>query len=83
MLWIYTGDSDDDVVLTMNGNEYTGVQMGSEQGHGSWHIVTPYQETKPDASLAFTGDYDPGVLTISHGCPGETTTTTSSETTSE
>src|SRR4051794_27805981 len=74
MLWIYTGDSDSAVVLTMNGDEYTGVQMGK----GSWHIITPYTETKPDASIAFTGEYKAGVLTISHGCAGETTTSTTS-----
>jgi hypothetical protein len=77
MLWIYTGDSDSDVVLTMNGTEYTGVQKGG----GSWHIITPYTDSKPDASIAFTGDYDNGVLTISHGCAGETTETTETSST--
>ena len=73
MLWIYTGNSDSDVVLTMNGVTYTGHQQG--QGNGSWHIVTPYVTVKPTASVAFTGDYDPGVLTLSHGCPGEASPT--------
>jgi hypothetical protein len=79
MLWIYTGDSDSAVKLTVNGVEYTGVQQG--QGNGSWHIITPFFATKPSASLVFTGEHTNGTLTISHGCPGETTTTTSDETT--
>jgi hypothetical protein len=67
MLWIYTGDSDSTVVLTVNGVTYDGVQMGQ----GSWHIVTPFFTDKPTASVEYSGDYDAGVLTLSHGCPGE------------
>jgi hypothetical protein len=81
MLWIYTGDSDSAVKLTVNGVEYTGAQQG--QGNGSWHIITPYFDTKPSASIVFTGEHDAGTLTISHGCPGEVTTTSESTTTSD
>ncbi|MEI7744945.1 MAG: hypothetical protein WCK58_14500, partial [Chloroflexota bacterium] len=72
ILWIYTGDSDSPVVLTMNGKTYTGEQMGK----GAWHIVTPWPGDKPSASVAYSGDYDSGVLTISHGCPAPTPTPT-------
>jgi hypothetical protein len=67
MLWIYTGDSDSTVVLTVNGVDYDGVQMGA----GSWHIVTPFFTDKPTASVEYSGDFEPGVLTLSHGCPGD------------
>jgi hypothetical protein len=68
MLWIYTGDSDSTVVLTVNGVTYDGEQMG--QG-GSWHIVTPFFTDMPTASVEYSGDYDAAVLTLSHGCPGD------------
>ena len=66
MLWIFTGDSAADVVLTMNGSTYTGVQ----QGKGTWQIVTPYVTSAPTASAAWTGDFanTNATLTISHGC---------------
>lgn len=79
MLWIYTGDSSQaKPVLTVNGVvvAQSATQGGSD--NSSWHIVTAYLNSKPSTATTFvtfsgTGG---GVLTISHGCPGETTTTT-------
>ena len=79
-LFIYTGDSDTAPVLTIDGVPYTGVQ----QGQGSWHFEVPLPDPLDPAehtiTVTFTGDHDPGVLTLSHGCPGETTTTTTTTT---
>jgi len=84
VLWIFSGDSDSDVVLHLNGSEYTGTQMGKG---GAWHIISPWFDSAPTgAYVTWTGTFensDKFVLTISHGCEGTTTTTTSSTTSSE
>lgn len=81
VLWIFTGESTTGVVLHLNGQTYDGTQKGG----GSWHIVSAWFDAAPTgAYVTWTGDYAPeqGVLTISHGCAGTTTTTTTADSTS-
>ena len=79
-LFIYTGDSDTAPVLHIDGTTYTGVQ----QGQGAWQFEVPLPDPldpdEHDIFVTFTGNFDAGELTLSHGCPAETTTTTTTTT---
>jgi hypothetical protein len=80
LLWIFTGDPVLPATLNINGNGYSGSQGGGP--NSSWHFVTPWFDLDPDVTDASIDYVNDGQLTISHGCPAETTTTTSSESTS-
>ena len=80
LLWIFTGDPVLPATLHINGNDYSGTQGGGP--NSSWHFVTPWFDLDPDVTDASIDYVTDGQLTISHGCPAETTTTTSSESTS-
>jgi hypothetical protein len=71
-LWIWTGESTDTPVLHFDGNDYAGEQ----KGQGAWQFVTPYPTSEPTGTTLTYGAGSDGVLTLSHGCPAETTTTT-------
>jgi hypothetical protein len=76
-VWIWTGDSP--TALTVNGVAQGGTWDQSGP-NGSWKFVTDWFSSEPDHDttfVTFTGD--DGILTITHGCAPETTTTTSSE----
>jgi len=81
MLWIWTGDGDN-VQISVDGE----VVDGDPQGQGSFHFVTTWHDlaslTAGDGGNVFVtydGAIDENaVVTLSHGCEGETTTTTSS-----
>ena len=61
-LFIYTGDSDSDLVLHYDGNTYAGEQKGG----GSWHFVAPLPDpldsSEHDIYVEFTGDFSAGQL---------------------
>lgn len=88
LLWIFTvgggGNTVSSATLTLGGTgsgSYVGTKMGNE-----FHFTTPYFTPDPStltASVAFVGSLGRGTanLVISHGCPGETTTTTTPGTT--
>ena len=78
-VWIWTGDSP--TALTVNGVAQPG-SWDQAGPNGSWKFVTDWLGSEPDHDttfVTFTGD--DGVLTITHGCAPETTTTTTSEST--
>lgn len=82
LLWIFTLGGQNSVtnaVLTVNGDTYTGTQFGNEI-----HFTTPFYATNTTDTQAYvTFDGATGKnpnLVISHGCPGETTTTTTDTT---
>jgi hypothetical protein len=74
-LWIWTGESTDTPVLHFDGNDYAGEQ----KGQGAWQFVTPYPTSEPTGTTLTYGAGSDGVLTLSHGCPAETTTTTTTD----
>jgi len=82
MLWIWTGDGDN-VQISVDGE----VVDGDQQGQGSWHFFTSWHDlaslTAGDSGNVFVtydGDIDnsKSVVTLSHGCEGETSSSTSS-----
>jgi len=78
-VWIWTGDSP--TGLTVNGVAQPG-SWDQAGPNGSWKFVTDWLGSEPDHDttfVTFTGE--DGVLTITHGCAPETTTTTTSEST--
>ena len=80
LLWIFTDGDATDVYVTVDGNMVgTAVDKG-----GSWHITTPWLDpldpNEYDVVVHYTGgDAKNPQFTLSHGCPAETTTTTSTE----
>lgn len=81
LFWVFTGSPGQgltDVTLTVNGQTFDMDQAGG--GNGAWQATTPFFALD---SITASVDGVDGVLTLSHGCPGETTTTdtTTTETT--
>jgi hypothetical protein len=78
LFWVFTGDpaqGQTAVHLTVNGGApITMVQ----QGQGAWQATSGFSNLD---TLTASVDGVGGNLTLSHGCPGETTTTTETETT--
>jgi hypothetical protein len=76
--WIFTGESSTAPVLTVvdaNGTEtITMAQQG--QGGGAWHGFSDGDAEPISASVSYTGEDSNAVLTISDGCFGSSTTTT-------
>ena len=88
MLWIWTGDGTS-VQISVDGEVVDGVQ----QGQGSFHFFTSWHDLASltagdNGNIFVTYDgavADKAVVTLSHGCEGETSSSTSSSssTTSE
>jgi len=86
MLWIWTGDGDN-VQISVDGE----VVDGDQQGQGSFHFFTSWHDlaslTAGDGGNVFVtydGDADnsKAVVTLSHGCEGETSSSTTSSSSS-
>ena len=74
LFWVFTGSPAQglsDVTLTVNGQTFDMDQAGG--GQSAWQVQTPFF---PLNSITASVDGVDGTLTLSHGCPGETTTTT-------
>jgi hypothetical protein len=79
IFWIFTGDPGPgltDVTLTVNGQKFDMDQAGG--GNSAWQGTSSFF---PLNSITASVDGVGGNLTISHGCPGETTTTTTTTST--
>jgi hypothetical protein len=79
LFWVFTGSPGQgltDVTLTVNGQTFDMDQAGG--GQSAWQVQTPFF---PLNAITASVDGVDGTLTISHGCPGETTTTTTTTTT--
>jgi hypothetical protein len=79
LFWVFTGSPAaglNDVTLTVNGQTFDMDQAGG--ANSAWQATTPFF---PLGSITASVDGVNGTLTISHGCPGETTTTTTVPTT--
>jgi hypothetical protein len=78
LFWVFTGSPGQgltDVTLTVNGQTFDMDQAGG--GQSAWQVQTPFF---PLNAITASVDGVDGTLTISHGCPGETTTTTTTTT---
>jgi hypothetical protein len=74
LFWVFTGSPGaglTDVTLTVNGQTFDMDQAGG--ANSAWQGQTPFFDLN---SITASVDGVNGTLTISHGCPGETTTTT-------
>jgi hypothetical protein len=81
LFWVFTGSPGpglNDVTLTVNGQTFDMDQAGG--GKSAWQGTTPFF---PLGSITASVDGVNGTLTISHGCPGETTTTETTTTETE
>jgi hypothetical protein len=79
IFWVFTGDpAQGETVVHLTVNNGAPITM-VQQGQGSWHATSPFFDL---ATLTASVDGVGGNLTISHGCPGETTTSTSTTPTS-
>ena len=80
-LWIWTGDGTN-VWISVDGEVVQGVQ----QGNGSFHFATNWHDIGDlttgqggNVFVTYDGAFDDNaVLTLSHGCPGETSSSSSS-----
>jgi len=73
IFWVFTGDpAPGESVVHLTVNNGAPINM-VQQGQGSWHATSPFFDL---STLTASVDGVDGTLTISHGCPGETTTTT-------
>jgi hypothetical protein len=73
LFWVFTGSPGQgltDVTLTVNGQTFDMDQAGG--GNSAWQVQTPFFQLN---SITASVDGVNGTLTLSHGCPGETTTT--------
>jgi hypothetical protein len=85
-LWIWTGTGSN-VWISVDGE----LVQGDQQGNGAYHFETGWHDIGDltpgvggNVFVTYDGAADGNaVVTLSHGCPGEETTTTSSSTTSE
>jgi len=82
-LWIWTGSADGlDVWISVDGEVVKGVQ----QGNGAYHFTTGWHDigdlttgSGGNVFVTYDGTFDDNaVLTLSHGCPGETSSSSSS-----
>jgi len=74
LFWVFTGSPGaglTDVTLTVNGQTFDMDQAGGAKS--AWQGQSPFFDLN---SITASVDGVNGILTISHGCPGETTTTT-------
>ena len=81
IFWVFTGSPGPgltDVTLTVNGQTFDMDQAGGP--NSAWQTTTPFFDLG-SITASVDGATESGVLTISHGCPGETTTTTTPGTT--
>jgi hypothetical protein len=80
LFWVFTGSPGaglTDVTLTVNGQTFDMDQAGG--ANSAWQGQSPFFDLN---SITASVDGVNGILTISHGCPGETTTSTSTTPTS-
>jgi Prealbumin-like fold domain len=77
IFWVFTGDpAPGESVVHLTVNNGAPISM-VQQGKGSWHATSPFFDLN---TVTASVDGVDGTLTISHGCPGETTTTTTTTT---
>ena len=70
IFWVFTGDpAPGELVVHLTVNNGAPINM-VEQGKGSWQATSPFFDLN---TLTASVDGVDGTLTISHGCPGETT----------
>jgi hypothetical protein len=80
IFWVFTGDpAPGESVVHLTVNNGAPIDM-VQQGNGSWHGTSPFFDL---TTLTASVDGVDGTLTISHGCPGETETTTTETTPTE
>jgi hypothetical protein len=80
LFWVFTGSPGaglTDVTLTVNGQTFDMDQAGGP--NSAWQAQSPFSDLN---SITASVDGVNGTLTISHGCPGETTTSTTTTPTS-
>lgn len=78
--WVFTAKDITSATVTLGGSG-SGSYVMDEHSKGSWEVDTPYFDVNSlTASVAFVvkpdGDIGNAQFTISHGCAGQTTTTT-------